>query len=206
MRTRDSSLCTEWHAGLVLSIRMSLPFIVILNELFGRGRIPTKWVWEVVMKILSSFKHDLSIENLGFFTAFRMTRLGWFVQWERGILHFVQNDMPGWFCRFEWVFLLLSFWTSFLGEEESLQRLRRFELWQCYRLLFMIRPLSEWDSSLRSEWHARLVLSFWTSFWARKNPYCECVGLSCENVIGYYLWFDRWEREILHFVQNDKQG
>jgi len=40
---------------------------------FGRGRIPTKWVREVVMKILSSFKHDLSIESAGFFTAFRMT-------------------------------------------------------------------------------------------------------------------------------------
>jgi len=29
------------------------------------------------------------------------------------------------------------------------------------------------------------LLSFWTSFLARKNPYCECEGLGCETVIGF---------------------
>jgi len=39
---------------------------------------------------------------------------------------------------------------------------------------FMIRPMNARDSSLISGWHIRGLLSFWTSFWARKNPYYEC--------------------------------
>jgi len=129
------------------------------------------------------------------------------------------------------------------------------ELWTCYWLLFLILLRSTRDSSLRSEWHTKCVfLSFWTNFWARKNPYCGCgcevVNMllviifdspkeyarfftmfrmtcqvrffvilnellgeeeslqwvwvrSCEHVIGYYLWFTYWVREILHYVQND---
>jgi len=45
-------------------------------------------------------------------------------------------------------------------------------------------------------------LSFWTSFWARKNPCCyECEG-SALPVIGLLLWFVPWVRRILHFIRN----
>ena len=35
------------------------------------------------------------------------------------------------------------------------------------------------------EWHNRLVLSFWTSLWARKNPYSEGEVISIEDVTGF---------------------
>jgi hypothetical protein len=47
------------------------------------------------------------------------------------------------------------------------------------------------------------LLSFWTSFLARKNPYGNFVGLRCETYIAYQRWFAQGVRRIIHFVQND---
>ena len=43
-------------------------------------------------------------------------------------------------------------------------------------------------------------LSFWTRFWARKNPYS-----GWNEIVSFHLWFAHWEREILHCVQNNKR-
>ena len=48
-----------------------------------------------------------------------------------------------------------------------------------------------------------VVLSFWTSFWARKNPYGVGEGMSSETFIAFQTWFAQGVRGILHYVQND---
>jgi len=133
MSTRDSSLRSEWHSGAfchcikVLPLGLSfwtsfwarknpyglvrvglgqLSWFVILNALFGRGRISAMLVKVWVVKILSPFKHDSSNEYAGFFTAFRMTF------W--GVLSLYKSPSP-------WFVIL----NELLGEEESLQRVVR---------------------------------------------------------------------------------
>ncbi len=51
-------------------------FIVILNELLGEEESLPGFAKICVMKLLSAFNYDLPIGNVGFFTAFRMTRQG----------------------------------------------------------------------------------------------------------------------------------
>jgi len=74
----------------------------------------------------------------------------------------------------------------------------------------MIRSMSTRDSSLSLRMTCRVVfchcslanppsLSFWTSFWARKNPCYVGKGLSSENFIAFQTWFVQWMRGILRY-------
>jgi len=62
----------------------------------------------------------------------------------------------------------------------------------------MQRGMSFWTSSL-------LFLSFWTRFWARKNPSIECVSRSSETVASLILDLSYQCARFFTIVQNDKQ-
>jgi len=77
--------------------------------------------------------------------------------------------------------LYLSFWTSFWARKNPCGSEWKWLIRLGKSAIIVICPIGTRDSSLRSEWHAKgdfyhskrattLYLSFWTSFWARKNP------------------------------------
>ena len=79
-------------------------------------------------------------------------------------------DSSNEYAEFYTCVLALSFWASqsflfvilngLLGEEESLLWETGYKYSNVGVLLYMIRPMSVRDSSLRSEWHAVEFLSF----------------------------------------------
>jgi len=165
LRTWDSSLRSEWQAGVILPLRTwDSSFIVILNELLGEEE-SLQWVrglrcdnvisfhlWSVLwdVRFFTAFrmtnKGDSPIENARFFTAFGMTNRG-----DTSI----ENVGFFFYCHSERAFGRGRIPTVSAG----------FEVWQCYFLSFMIRPLRTRDSSLRSEWQTGVIrlLRTWDS-------------------------------------------
>ena len=63
-----------------------------------------------------------------------------------------------WQTRGGWMSLsFIVILNELLGEEESQLWECGIKVWKCYWLLFMIRPLRTWDSSLRAEWQGRVI-------------------------------------------------
>jgi len=96
--------------------------------------------------------------------------------------------------------VFLSFWTSFWArknpyyeyEDRSSEPIDALHLWfvLCSQEIF----------HYRSEWHFPMFfLSFWTSFWVRKNPYYECEDRSGKSVGVFHLWFVQWLCRIVHY-------
>jgi len=136
---RDSSLRSEWHAGL---------FFVILNELLGEEESLQRVVWWSGENVI-----DLYI---------------WFVHSVRGVLHCIQNDMPGWLCHSE-----RAFGRGRIPTEISVAK-----WWIRIRPLFMICPMNARDSSLSLRMTSQgSFLSHWPVFSISKPVYLQYAAI-----------------------------
>jgi len=110
--------------------------------------------------------------------------------------------------------LFLSFWTRFWARKNPYRECEKGSCkivaslihdssHQCARFFTIVqndlqRGVLFWTSFL-------LFLSFWTRFWARKNPSIECVSRSSETVASLILDSSPECARFFTIVQNDKQ-
>ena len=148
-------------------------WFVILNELLGEEE-SLQWVWV------------LSCENVVDFHL-------WFVPWVHGILHYVQNG----------ILIDLSFWTSFWARKNPYSECG---CWVVNMLLVIIfdspKEYARFFTMFRMTCQVRFFVILNELLGEEESLQWVWVR-SCEHVIGYYLWFTYWVREILHYVQND---
>jgi len=151
------------------------------ERVFARGRIPTAGMrgkWDTTS---DWFNHDLPKECAGFFTAFKMA-YSWCMRASMIQRHMVSTAL---FCHSERAFgrgriptAGISVLTFLILQSWFVQWVRK--ILHCVQNGIFLVYEGKYDAT--SYGVNRLVLSFWTSFWARKNPHSGYEGQMGYNV------------------------